>query len=599
MFNINDVFSEPSMDSESIPVHPNSNSVRLFEILQGKYSYVTGQSIYATLRNSGVFYRQLFINLFKDTLSSCTYDDVLHDWKLYENSIRQRWVKKQDENNTVFRESTFSSWANTLMMTITELLTNNIYKIIYGQLTLSYERYVDWICATGIVPIAKIPLSNDAKIEITKIYNECLKHTNYDKNKILANVAKRLMNVIRAVIETIDTTFIPPFTDVIIKYNFKTNTFDGVYGKNVKLHKVFVMFPPFILKSSVVFDSPIQRLNQSILSCHRTTEHAKLCQLLNTSPVKTILGFKQNITYRDIMEYLESENSKKDPKRELMQLIIKLSENKTVSGVSDIVDEFVSDVSNNIVDRNKLFGHNANETTTQNLKKNVSDSIVKCLTKQINDQFDTIHGLEKERQMYLKKIHGIESRLESLSKSQLSNKNDKLDESTYPDILTSDTLTMLKGLNAQPSTSGMSTHNIQNDETVFNSFFSQYVPPFREMKKDLTTLWENELFNTFKLIPIVDNQGQRLTVGYSADTIAMLLAPFTYTVSNLPPIDIITDTQASMSYNTLIECLYNSSRLAIYIKDIGSKYMMQQLFDNTNEDEQQNKQDRPANIAKN
>lgn len=588
MFNVKETFSDPSM-TDCILVHPNSNSVKLFEILQGKYAYVQGQSIYATLRNAGIFYRQLFINLFKETLSSCTYDDVLFDWRVYEAEIKKRWPVNQDkEELSIFRESTFSSWASTLMMTVTNLLTSNIYKIIYGSMTLSYERYVDWICATGIVPVAKISLSEEAKVEIKNIHKDCLKYCDHGNGKILCNVTNRLMNTIKEVIETIDTTFIPPFTKTVIYYNWKTNTFTGTYNDKNKISKVYVMFPPFISEDSVIFDSPIQRLYQSVLACHRTSEHAKLCQLLNTSPVKAILGFKQNLTYRDIMEYLESQNAKKDPKRELMELIIKLAENKTVSGVSDIVDDFVSDISSTIIDKNKLFGHKGSETTAQNLKKNVSDSVLKCLTKQINDQFDTIHGLEKERQMFLKKIESIESKLEYYAKgdgkeSLASGCLTK--ECKTPDILTAETASVLKDLIMTNATSGLSTHTIRGEETVFNSFFSQYVPPFREMKKDLTTLWESELLNTFKLLPIVDNQGQRLSVGYSADTIAMLLAPFTYSVTSLPPVDIITDTQASMSYSVLVEGLYNSSRLAIYIKDLGSKYMNQQLFDTVRENE--------------
>ncbi len=91
MFNMNvDESASGALDSSAIPVHPTPASVRLFEILQGKYAYVQGQTIYANLRNPGVFSRQVFTHLFKRAISHCTYDDVLHDWNKFEACIQKR-----------------------------------------------------------------------------------------------------------------------------------------------------------------------------------------------------------------------------------------------------------------------------------------------------------------------------------------------------------------------------------------------------------------------------------------------------------------------------------------------------------------------------
>ncbi len=105
-------------------------------------------------------------------------------------------------------------------------------------------------------------------------------------------------------------------------------------------------------------------------------------------------------------------SQRKDPKKELLNLLVKLSENKTISGVTDVVEEFITDASNNLVDRNRLFGQ-PGETAAQGLKKKVSNTVVKCLTDQINEQFDQINGLEKERELYLKKIRSMESQLQA------------------------------------------------------------------------------------------------------------------------------------------------------------------------------------------
>ncbi len=94
-------------------------------------------------------------------------------------------------------------------------------------------------------------------------------------------------------------------------------------------------------------------------------------------------------------------------------------------------------------------------------------------------------------------------------------------EAASVDILTGSTASAIEKLFNSPSASlgaRVSGHN----ESILNSFVSQYIPPSREMTKDLTELWESELFNTFKLTPVVDNQGQRLYVRYSSDTISIL-----------------------------------------------------------------------------
>ncbi len=156
----------------------------------------------------------------------------------------------------------------------------------------------------------------------------------------------------------------------------------------------------------------MQRLYQNIFMCYRTLEHAKICQLLNTAPLKAIVGHGGRDMYKDILAHLEQNSQRKDPKKELLNLLVKLSENKTISGVTDVVEEFITDASNNLVDRNRLFGQ-PGETAAQGLKKKVSNTVVKCLTDQINEQFDQINGLEKERELYLKKIRSMESQLQA------------------------------------------------------------------------------------------------------------------------------------------------------------------------------------------
>lgn len=544
-------------------IHPSQASVHLFEILQGKYSYVKGQTLHSSLRNPGVFSRQLFVHLYKKALSTCTYDEVISDWQKFENGIRSRW-KNSEFDSPAFKSSTFQSWMDTMKMTLDQLLLNNIYHILHTKTNLSYERYVDWVVAVGLVPVHNTKPDTALVKRVTTQFSSSV-HFNPNQYRTMKTVVTTFQQELSGVLETLTSIYIPDFSEVFIYFDPVTTSYVGVYN-NQKI-QIEIINRPFIFNREITFDSPVQRLCNTIMSCHRTTEHAKLCQLLNTAPMKAIVGSSTNNIYKDILSHLEQSSQKSDPKKEMLQLLIKLAENKTVSGITDVVEDFVTDVSQNIIDKNKLFGAHTTDSTAQGLKKQVSGTVFKCLTNQINEQFDTIHQLEKEREDIIKKLHTLESHINSIHSDQKKIGGDSVPKSSF---LTTETLKSL--LDISSTSLNLSSSSINKGEVVHNSFLTQYVPPFRELTKDLTSLWESEVFETFKLTPVVDNQGQRLYVKYTQDTVSVLLGPFTYVITKLYNMELITDVYSSLSLNEIAEHLYKSSRLHIYMLDVGVKY---------------------------
>lgn len=551
---------KPELGSSMVLVHPSKSSVHLFEILQGKYSYVKGQTLHSSLRNPGVFSRQLFVHLYKKALSTCTYDDVISDWQKFESGIKSRWRDSEFESNS-FKTSTFQSWIETMKMTLDQLLLNNIYHILHTKTNLSYERYVDWVVAVGLVPVFHSKPDMDLVKRVTTNFDESVSF-NPNQYKTMKTVLSAFKHELTSVVTTLSSIYIPDFSEVFIYFEPQTTRYFGIY--NNQRIDVEVINRPFIFNGEITFDSPVQRLCNTIMSCYRTTEHAKLCQLLNTAPMKAIVGLSTNNIYKDILSHLEQSSQKSDPKKEMLQLLIKLAENKTVSGITDVVEDFVTDVSQNIVDKNKLFGGVSTDSTAQGLKKQVSGTVFKCLTNQINEQFDTIHQLEKERESIIKKLHTLETHL---TRCQVE---EHRETSIKDSFLTTDTLKSL--LDISNTNINLSSSSINKGETVHNSFLTQYVPPFRELTKDLTSLWESEVFETFKLTPVVDNQGQRLYVKYTQDTVSVLLGPFTYVITKLYSMELITDVYSSLSLNEIAEYLYKGSRLHVYMLDVGVKY---------------------------
>lgn len=548
----------PSSTTCSVIVHPTENSCRLFEILQGKFAYVRGQALYSGLRSTSVFLRQIFIHLYKSALSSVTYDDVLSDWTLFEKSFSEKWA--QGETDPSFRGSTFQSWASTMKLAVEKRLLNVIFQVVHTQMSLSYERFVDWVVTTGLVPIYRDKENSKLMKELEQLFHNSLIKEESRTERSLKGMTQGLLSELSVVVTALTSKYIPDYTEVIIEQ--RGSKFVGIY-KNKRLD-VLVLNRPIICGGDVIFDSPLQRLSCSIMACHRTQEHAKLCQLLNTSPIKGITSEAGNNLYSDLMAKLDESSQKSDPKKELLNLLVKLAENKTVSGVTDVVEDFITDVSQNLVDRSKLFNDpNSSETIKRGLKKHVSSSVFKCLTSQINKQFETIDDLQKERKLFMKKINILEDRLSGLGHTDPQQYNEC--------IITGDTFNSLRCLE-KGGELGRTFFQVAKGDHVNNSFFSQYIPPIADIRHELTLLWESEVFQTYKLTPVVDNQGQRLHVKYSQDTISLLIGPFTYGCAGLHTVNLITAPHSALSLQDIADEIFKASRLAVYILDIGKKY---------------------------
>lgn len=543
-------------------MHPTRNSLHLFEILQGKYVYVKGQTLYAGLRSSGVFSRQIFIHLYKSALDAISYDDLLSDWSRFEQLFKNRW-EDQNDDSVIFRKSTFQSWASTLRLTVEKTLLNTIYQVLHSQFSLSYQRFVDWAVTIGIVPLAECTPDTALLNSLTHSLETAIAAAS-GSDLGLRTMTRGLLIEMTHVVRSLTSRHIPDHTDVIIQYNGKA--FKAYYrGRPIKF---IVLARPTLSPSGPMFDSPVQRLFCSIMACYRTQEHAKICQLINTAPVKGITSQSSNSDlYKDILSKIEESSQKSNPKKDLLQLLVKLAENKTVSGITDVVEEFITDVSQNMVDKSKLFGGGVAETTKQTLKKQVSGSVFKCLTNQINEQFETINGLQRERELFIKRIELLESKM--LRDDSTATTGTASPPSSNC-LITGDTLTSLREV-----THSDLTHKfveLERGGHLNNSFLSQYVPAVDDMIKELTGLWENEILQTFKLTPVVDNQGQRLYVKYSQDTITQLIGPFTFLVAGLSGVELITEDFSSLNLREIGEEVYRTSRLAVYVGDVGSKY---------------------------
>ncbi|AZB49140.1 UL6 [Vombatid gammaherpesvirus 1] len=556
-----------------ITVHPTSLSRSLFDILTGKVSYVKGQTLYSSLRNPAVFTRQLFVHFYKTALAACNYATLVEDWKKYSSQMTAKWNRVAQAADS--QSHTFESWAKTVRLAVDKLVLHNIYHAIHVRFSALYERYVDWMVTTGLIPVVVRPRDKNFIGLVTSRINALEAEASC---KALSDILSVLKAEVEDVLGQLTSVYIPDSTEVLIQYD--AGEFYATYRG--KKYAVVVIRAPIIGVSGVMtFDGPLQRLHANIISCQRTIEHAKVCQLLHTAPLKAIVGDTNNLTYKDIMEHIEKNSQREDPKKEMFKLLVKLSENKTVSGVTDVVEDFVSDVSNVVIDKNKLFG-NPDMGVVSGLKKRVNQSVLKCLSNQVNDQFETIRGLERERETYLKKISSMEEKISNYTVMEHAGGSDGTVEL---DVSKADTLQSINKMYG----AGLHVAKVRvgKDDVVLNSFMSQYIPPYRETVRDLCDLWESEIIHSFRMEPVMDNQGQRLYVRYTQDTISNVLGPFIYIILKLESVELIPHDHSDLSLADIVDRLYGVSRLKVYIDDIGSKILFNDAHEESEKSNQQ------------
>ncbi|AZB49213.1 UL6 [Phascolarctid gammaherpesvirus 1] len=542
--------------SEAILIHPSALSRSLFEILQGKVAYVKGQTLYASLRNPAVLTRQLFVHLYQTALAECNYTALLEEWKRHSAQMAMRWPSATKDDGAEVQS--FQSWAQTVRLAVDKLILHNIYHAIHVKFSATYERYVDWMVTTGLIPVVSRSPDKDFISQVLSNIDDLTVESG-PSHALLSGLLLAFKSEIHEMLTKLTSVYIPDSTEVEIVYD--NEMFVAMYRGH--RHKVVVIRAPVIGQSgTVTFDGPLQRLHANIISCQKTTEHAKVCQLLHTAPLKAIVGDANSITYKDILEHIDKNSQRGDPKKEMFKLLVKLSENKTVSGVTDIVEDFVSDVSNVVIDKNKLFG-NPDGSVVSGLKKRVNQSVLKCLSNQVNDQFETIRGLEQERETYLKKINSMEEQISRyrLMESGASN--------VEVDVTQSDPLQVMSKLYSAGL--HVAKARISKEDMVLNSFMSQYIPPYRETIKDLCDLWESEIIHSYRMEPVMDNQGQRLYVRYTQDTITNVLGPFIYIIMKLESVELIPHDHSDLNISDIVDRLFAVSRLKVYIDDIGSK----------------------------
>lgn len=505
------------------------------------------QSIHQILRDPTVMKKQLFFSLCGELLNNISVGQLYTEWREHIRSFPFRGKGLSFEDYVI-------TWANALKKFILQNIMNLLNDIIHMVDTNNYIKYIDWITTIGIVPIKNT----------NKIYIDKAVHSTITSSKLLSTIYTNNFNFLQHLLLQIHNIEIPNFYTTVIFKNLKTENIE-CYCKNKKI-STFIFNEPIFL-DKFIFTTPVGHLYKEIIKHDSLRRHIKLCQLLNTFPVKVVSSSRVDFDNKKIMELIEKEEKNTDAKKSLMKFLLNLSNSKTKIGIQDSIESFLQDLTPSIIDHDKLLpgkgiisGKPSSNTDTD-IKEIFKKQVIKCMEEQIETQINEINTLKDANKLFESKIRDLKNILQSMDTVNA------YDVSLDREL---DTVPLATALNTVYNIPFKSVQ-IEGDKTVNNSFISQYVPNVEYSDKRLSKLWEIEYNKTYHLRKNMNNQGIEESTTYSNYTIDLLLTPFLTKVLKIPTLNTITEEILFLSYSEILQAVYEQSKIKEYLRLICNR----------------------------
>lgn len=524
----------PPNNSDIDIIYPCTQTTKYIEILHGRLGFCNGQTVHNILRDSSILKKQIFYGLCKYILNNTTVQDLTYEWKKH---------IKLFPFQTVFDEH-IEIWAYAMKQVILEEVSQIVQSVI-ELINNDYSRFVDWIVTVGITPI--LIQKTDLQMPQYKAFST-----------MTERLLQRSITVIHKIIKCIKTTCIPSFSDIEILRVRKTGKIYSLLTR--KITESYVYSEPISVNGTLMFTTPIAHLYKEIIKHDALRRHQKMCQLLNTFPVKALTTAKTEVTNKRIMELIEKEEKNSDAKKNLMKFLLNLSDSKSKIGIQDSVESFLQDLTPSIVDQSKLLPsreiyRRADGHINRDIRDIFKKQIIKCMEEQIQNQMDEIETLKTTNKFFESKIKDLRSIIDRCGNST---PNISLDYEL-------DDASLAMALNCVQSIPFNSIY-IDDNRAVANSFLSQYIPDTEYADKRLDKLWELEYYRTFKLRRNVNNQGVEDSITYSNYTLELLILPFLFKVLKLPNLELIPEEFLFLSYSEILLIVYENSKLKQYLQ---------------------------------
>ncbi|BAP00685.1 capsid portal protein [Pteropodid alphaherpesvirus 1] len=599
------------VDDRWVKIHPTPETNLFREILLGELGYTEGQGVYSVVRSSEAATRQLQATIFYTLINATTYQDLEADWRLHvklrrlepENLVR-RYRDVEEPEITGIAERVFDTWRRTLQTTLLDFAHGLVGCFTLGNPSspTSFSKYIDWLTCMGLVPVMRKTRPGGVARRLEAFLAQ---HTLPNHLTTVAGLIERARPVLEDLALALDSSSIADYDRTEIFYNFRRGEWrvrDVVTGLR---GECLVLWPPFWSHDRLLFDSPLQRLSSEVSACHALREHAHVCRLINTAPVKVLLGRKSEsergaagaarLVSRALGE--DDESKAGSAAARLVRLIINMKSMRHVGDINNTIRSYLDEAGGHLIDNASVDsalpgfgkggksaasqGAGAKQQLQQAFQTSIVNNINGMLEGYINNLFATIERLRETNA-------DLAARLEAQEHETHKTKLGALDQAQRA----ADTTAPLPGRGGgKAGVGGLGrgrggpapkldydiidvSKAMDDDSYVANSFQHQYIPAYAQDLERLSRLWEHELVRCFKIARHTNNQGQETSISYSSGAIALFVAPFFSAVLQTPAVGaLITGPDVLLGEEELWESIFKKTRLQTYLVDLAALFV--------------------------
>ncbi|QOE74465.1 portal protein [Elephant endotheliotropic herpesvirus 3A] len=553
MFRKNPVSNIPP---DASVIFPRACTTRFVRLLHGTQGYIYGKTIHMALRDGQYIKKQLTYTMGVKMLNAITLRAVLEYWS---ECTRSNDMLDSYELSVHY----LNMWAASLKTAILTDMTH-IIKYCIEHAEYNYELYVDWLSTVGLVPFAYRKKKRGRKGAAEQRSAEFDLTAECNLHPFTASLLPSLSGFLRKIHDNFANVRVCNFANVCI-YLQDEQFYAFLEDKLVNLA---VVKQPILIGSEIIFCTPIQHLHYELRRFDQLRAHRKLCQLLNTNPVKVVTTGRDYLDKKRIVELLERQDKPLDAKSSIIKFLLNMSDSKSRIGIDDSIETFMQEVTPSIIDQRRLFPSHRlvppHQQTTlpppppvgnRDVRDVFRKQIIRCLEQEIKDQATELQALRDINDAQQGEIVDLKI---------LANKYRREVPESQPNLDIEDTQV---GLDSVAPRAYREVEVLERKH-IANSFFSQYVPDINHEENRLNKIFEQEYLRTFHLKKRFNYQGQDDSIVYSSETVDLVVIPYLTEIYPVDDIVVIPTELLHVTESDILSIIYDEGMVPKFIEFI-------------------------------
>ncbi|UVZ34407.1 portal protein [Elephant endotheliotropic herpesvirus 3B] len=555
MFRKNPVSNIPP---DASVIFPRACTTRFVRLLHGTQGYIYGKTIHMALRDGQYIKKQLTYTMGVKMLNAITLRAVLEYWS---ECTRSNDMLDSYELSVHY----LNMWAASLKTAILTDMTH-IIKYCIEHAEYNYELYVDWLSTVGLVPFAYRKKKRGRKGAAEQRSAEFDLTAECNLHPFTTSILPSFSDFLRKIHDNFANVRVCNFANVCI-YLQDEQFYAFLEDKLVNLA---VVKQPILIGSEIIFCTPIQHLHYELRRFDQLRAHRKMCQLLNTNPVKVVTTGRDYLDKKRIVELLERQDKPLDAKSSIIKFLLNMSDSKSRIGIDDSIETFMQEVTPSIIDQRRLFPSHRlvapggvvppqQQPPPPLGNRDVRDvfrkQIIRCLEQEIKDQAAELQALRDINDAQQGEIVDLKI---------LANKYRREVPESQPNLDIEDTQV---GLDSVAPRAYREVEVLERKH-IANSFFSQYVPDINHEENRLNKIFEQEYLRTFHLKKKFNYQGQDDSIVYSSETVDLVVIPYLTEIYPVDDIVVIPTDLLHVTESDILSIIYDEGMVPKFIEFI-------------------------------